>query len=29
MLRDGMTGGQSQVMHRYVIAGETKINHFE
>ncbi|KAA6404137.1 MAG: hypothetical protein EZS28_000340 [Streblomastix strix] len=29
LLRNGITGGLSQVMHRYNIAGQTKINHFE
>ncbi|KAA6386198.1 MAG: hypothetical protein EZS28_018277 [Streblomastix strix] len=29
LLRKGITGGISNVMHRYNVAGETKINHFE
>ncbi|KAA6364878.1 MAG: hypothetical protein EZS28_039596 [Streblomastix strix] len=29
ILRRGITGGLSQVTHRYNIAGKTKINHFE
>ncbi|KAA6369906.1 MAG: hypothetical protein EZS28_034567, partial [Streblomastix strix] len=29
LLRKGITGGISNVMHRYNIAGETRINHFE
>ncbi|KAA6378633.1 MAG: hypothetical protein EZS28_025840 [Streblomastix strix] len=29
ILRSGITGGLSQVMHRYNVAGETKINQFK
>ncbi|KAA6399148.1 MAG: hypothetical protein EZS28_005323 [Streblomastix strix] len=29
LLRKGITGGISNVIHRYNIAGETRINHFE
>ncbi|KAA6385259.1 MAG: hypothetical protein EZS28_019215 [Streblomastix strix] len=29
LLRNGITGGLSQVLHRYNTAGQTKINHFE
>ncbi|KAA6366738.1 MAG: hypothetical protein EZS28_037735, partial [Streblomastix strix] len=29
LLRKGITGGISNVMHRYNIAGETRINHYE
>ncbi|KAA6370602.1 MAG: hypothetical protein EZS28_033871, partial [Streblomastix strix] len=29
LLRKGITGGISNVMHRYNIAGETRINHFQ
>jgi hypothetical protein len=29
LLRKGITGGISNVMHRYNIAGETRINHYQ